>query len=400
MPTTTTHRQGSLAPLFGALACLVALGAIAYARQLTLGLQITGLSRETPWGLYIGQLTFLVGVAASAVMVVLPYSLHHDAAFSRLTVLGELLSISALVTAVLFVFVDIGQPARVLNVLFYPTPGSVMFWDFVVVFGYLVVNIALVRSALTTVRTAAPPPFWYRPLAVVSIPLAFGIHTVTALLFSGLAARPGWWTAILAPRFLASAFASGPALLILLGVWLRRTNRFDVGAEAIRKLAVIATYALVANVFFAALEGFTGVYSGVADHGEHFAYLFVGRGGQRALAPWMWVSAALSLCALAILLNPGARRRDGWLVGACIAIVGSVWIDKGLCLIVSGFVPSATGEVVVYRPTLPELAISVAIYSFGALLFAGMCSVCLRILRQQGQNGQSADCRGSMARES
>ncbi|MBN1609106.1 MAG: polysulfide reductase NrfD [Polyangiaceae bacterium] len=382
MPTATT-RPGPLTAIAALLACLVALGAMAYTRQLTVGLQITGLSRGAPWGLYIGQLTFLVGVAASAVMVVLPYALHHETAFAKLTVLGELLSICALVMAMLFVLVDMGQPARLLNVLLHPTPGSLMFWDLLVVSSYLVVNIVLVGSTLRTARTAhqaAQAPVWYRPLVYVSIPLAFGIHTVTALLFSGLAARPGWMTAILAPRFLASAFASGPALLILLGVWLRRTHRFDVGSEAISKLAMIATYALVANVFFAALEAFTAEYSGISEHAEHFQYLFAGLHGHHALVPWMWASGLLSLGALAVLLAPNARSSQGRLVLACVATIVSVWIDKGLCLIVSGFVPTAAGDILDYRPTLPELAITAAIYAAGALMFGGLCRVCLRIL--------------------
>ena len=378
---TGNGKNRLLTALFvGVLVCVVVSGAVAYARQLSLGLGITGLTRDTPWGLYVGQLAFLVGVAASAVMVVLPYSLHDCAAFAKLTVIGEMLSISALVCAVLFVFVDMGAPARVFNVLMHPAPTSPMFWDFLVLFGYLAVNTALAKGALATVRTGAPPPRWYAPLVYVSIPLAFAIHTVTALLFAGLAARPGWLTAILAPRFLASAFASGPSLLVLLGLFLRRTGRFDVGREALGKLAVIATYALVANVFFAALEVFTDAYSGLGDHREHVSYLFFGLGGRAPLAPWTWGSAALSLVAVAVLIVPRARRNDAVLAFASAAVVASVWMDKGVCLIVSGFVPSPTGEVVVYRPTLPEIAITAGIYAAGALLFLALCRVSLRAL--------------------
>ena len=376
--TPTPRRVMTVAAV---LACFVAIGVIAYIYQLAEGLRITGLSRGAPWGLYIGQLTFLVGVGASAVMVVLPYALHHDAAFAKLTVLGELLSICALVTAMLFVAVDVGRPLRLVNVLLYPTPGSVMFWDFWVIAGYLTVNIVLVARALRSAHTALPPPSWHRPLLFASVPLAFAIHTVTALLFAGLAARPGWLTAILAPRFLASAFASGPSLLILIALYLRRTGRLDVGAEAIRKLSVIATYALIANVFFAALEAFTAYYSGLVDHAEHFSYLFVGLHGHRALVPWMWTAGVLSLAALAILLRPSSRARDGWLAGACLATIVSVWIDKGLCLIVSGFVPNAAGDIVVYSPTPPEVAVTAAIYSTGALMFGGLCRAYLRILK-------------------
>jgi molybdopterin-containing oxidoreductase family membrane subunit len=354
---------------------LVILGVAAYTRQLDEGLRITGLSRHAPWGLYIAQFTFLVGVAASAVMVVLPYSLHHYAPFARLAVLGELMSLCALVMAMLFVFVDMGHPARVLNVLIHPSPRSMMFWDYLVLFGYLLLNAILWRTTLVATRTGVAPPAWFRPLVYLSIPLAFAIHTVTALLFAGLSARPAWLTAILAPRFLASAFASGPALLILLALALRRTTRFDVEQAAVSKLAELMTYAMVANVFFAVLELFTALYSGTPEHAEHFEYLFFGLLNRAPLAPWMWIGSALALVSLSILLVPAARRRETLLALASVAVVSSVWIDKGLCLVISGFVPSPFGEVRDYHPTLPELAITAGIYGGGLLLLLLLCRV-------------------------
>ncbi len=196
--------------LIAALAAIAAVGFATYLHQLQVGLGITGLSRDVPWGLYIAQLTFLVGVAASAVMVVLPYYLHHYKAFGKLAILGEFLAISAVVMCLLFVFVDIGQPRRVLNVLLYPTPHSMLFWDMVVLNGYLVLNVVISRATFRAERAGTPPPAWVKPLIYLSIPWAVSIHTVTAFLYAGLAARPFWLTAILAPRFLSSAVAAGP----------------------------------------------------------------------------------------------------------------------------------------------------------------------------------------------
>src|SRR5512133_2902696 len=129
--------------LLAVLAALVAVGFVTYLRQFEQGLGITGLSRDVPWGLYIAQLTFLVGVAASAVMVVLPYYLHHYKAFGKLAILGEFLAISAVVMCMLFVFVDVGQPRRVVNIILYPTPNSILFWDMLVLNGYLVLNVVI-----------------------------------------------------------------------------------------------------------------------------------------------------------------------------------------------------------------------------------------------------------------
>ena len=184
----------------GALGAVMALGAAAYAFQLQRGLTITGLSRDVTWGLYIAQFTFLVGVAASAVMVVLPYYLHDYKAYGKITLLGEILAIAAVSMCMLFIAVDMGRPDRILNVLLHPTPHSMMFWDMLVLSGYLGLNAVIARTTLESERRAVPPPAWMKPLVLLSIPWAVGLHTVTAFLSSGLAARPFWRTAILAPE--------------------------------------------------------------------------------------------------------------------------------------------------------------------------------------------------------
>lgn len=358
---------------------LIALGVIFYMRQFALGLGITGLSRDVTWGLYIAQFTFLVGVAASAVMVVLPYYLHDWKAFSKLTILGEFLAIAAVTMCMLFIFVDMGQPTRVLNVMLYPTPHSLMFWDMVSLSGYLVLNVLISHVTLGAERKGIPPPHWIKPIIVLSIPWAISIHTVTAFLYSGLAARPFWMTAILAPRFLASAFSSGPALLILMCLILRKITRFDAGNEPIQKLALIATYAMCANVFFVLMELFTALYGGIPEHIEHFEFLFLGLNGRTTLVPWTWAAEALAVTALVLLLNPRTRRRESTLTVACIAVFFSIWIEKGLGMIVTGFVPSPLGKVTSYSPTAPELLISLGIYAGGLLLITIFYKIALSV---------------------
>jgi molybdopterin-containing oxidoreductase family membrane subunit len=365
--------------LVAVLSGLVLLGAAAYLEQFSTGLGITGLSRDVPWGLYIAQLTFLVGIAASAVMVVLPYYVHHYKAFGRLAILGEFLAIPAVVMCLLFVFVDVGQPRRMLNVVLHPTPSSILFWDMVVLNGYLVLNVVISRATFRAEAAGAPPPRWVKPIVYLSIPWAVSIHTVTAFLYAGLAARPFWLTAILAPRFLASAFAAGPALLLLLALVVRRVSRFDAGDEAIGKLSEIVTYAMVVNVFFVALELFTALYSGIPEHVEHFAYLYVGLHGHGVLAPWMWTSLSLAALSLVLLLVPALRRNRTVLVVACVAVIGALWIEKGLGMVVTGFVPSPLGHVNEYWPTGPEVRIALGIYALGGLLLAGLYKIAIAV---------------------
>jgi len=361
------------------VAAVIAAGLVAWLYQYRVGLGITGLSRDVSWGLYIAQFTFLVGVAASAVMVVLPYYLHNFKVFARVTILGEFLAISAVILCMLFIFVDMGQPQRVLNVALHPTPNSVMFWDMVSLGGYLLLNIVITRVTLDAERKDIAPPRWIKPIIILSIPWAISIHTVTAFLYSGLAARPFWLTAILAPRFLASAFSAGPAILILLCLFVRRISRFDPGDEAIRKLAVIVTYAMAVNVFFVLLEMFTVLYSDIPHHVEHFQYLYFGIGDARALVPWAWASAALSVAALVLLLIPSTRNHFKVLPWICVTVVAGLWIDKGIDLIIAGFVPNPVGHVTEYAPTVPEVLVTLGVYGIGLFVLTILYKIGLAV---------------------
>lgn len=350
--------------------------------QFSEGLTITGLSRDVVWGFYIAQFTFLVGVAASAVMVVLPYYLHNYKAFGKMTILGEFLAIPAVIMCMLFIFVDMGMPNRILNVFLHPSPRSMMFWDTVALSGYLVLNVIISTFTLSSERREEPPPKWLKPVILLSIPWAVSIHTVTAFLYSGLAARPFWLTAILAPRFLASAFAAGPAILILLAFFVRKVSTFDAGRQAIDTLAKIVTYAMAINVFFVLMEVFTALYSNIPEHVSHFQFLFMGLEGENTLAPWMWVSSILAIIALVVLINPKTRNNHSWLLFGCVAVVISLWIDKGLGMVIAGFVPSPLGKVVHYAPTAPELMISFAIYAIGLLVLTALYKIALEVRGQ------------------
>jgi Ni/Fe-hydrogenase subunit HybB-like protein len=331
------------------------------------------------WGLYIANLTFFVGVAASAVLLVLPYYLHNYQAFGRITALGEFLAVAAVIVAGTSVTVDLGQPGRIFNLVLHPTPNSPLFWDVVVLSVYLLLNLVIGWTVLDAERKGESPPSWVKPLIIISIPWAISIHTVTAFIYSGLAARPLWLTALMAPRFLASAFASGPALLILLGLIIKRVTRFDPGKVALQKLAQIVTYAVIITLFFLVVEVFTVFYSQVPGELAHFQYLFFGLNGAGNLVPWMWSSIVLALLAVGMLLNSGTRQKEGFLAIACVAVFISMWIDKGLGLIVPGFIPSQTGVVFQYTPTVPEVIIALGVCALGALVLTVLYKIAISV---------------------
>lgn len=361
------------------LLVLIGIGTINYLRQYGYGLGLTGLSRDVAWGFYIAQLTFLVGVAASAVMVVLPYYLHDYKAFGKVTILGEFVAIGSVIMCVMFVFVDLGQPFRSLNLFLYPSPNSLLFWDTVALSGYLVLNVIISWFSMDAERKGIKPPRWLKPVIYLSIPWAISIHTVTAFLYSGLSARPFWMTAVLAPRFLASAFAAGPALLVILCLIVRKVSRFDPGDKAIKNLAKIATYGMIVNVFLILMEVFTAVYSDIPEHLLHFKYMFVGIDGNANLVPWMWLSSILAIASLIIMIPPKSRNNFKLLTVGCVLLFLSLWIDKGMAMVITGFIPSTLGTITQYSPTFPELMISMGIYALGALIVTILYKVAVSI---------------------
>jgi molybdopterin-containing oxidoreductase family membrane subunit len=367
------------------LLIVTATGFLCYLVQLDRGLGITGMSRDVSWGLYIAQFTFLVGIAASAVMVVLPYYLHDYKAFGRITILGEFLAVSAVIMCIAFVFIDLGRPERVMNVILHPSPTSILFWDMIVLSGYLLINIITGWTVLSCNGKGIAPPAWVKPLIILSIPWAVSIHTVTAFIYAGLPGRSFWLTAIMAPRFLASAFASGPALLILFCLILKRTGSFDAGEKAVQTLARIVAYALAISIFFVAVELFTAFYSAIPEHGQPFRYLFTGLEGHVRLVAWMWTSVLLAFAALVLLIFPQTRKKNRLLALACVGVFVSLWIEKGLGLVVTGFIPSPLETITEYTPTAMEIGITLGVWAGGILILTILYRIFISVRSVMGE---------------
>jgi len=361
------------------LLAVIGVAFLTYLKQFNEGLGISGMSRDVSWGLYIGQFTFLVGVAASAVMLVIPYYLHDFKKFGKIVILGEFLAISAVIMCVLFIFVDMGQPMRITNVILYPTLNSVMFWDSVVLMGYLALNLVIGWTTLGAERKGVKPPQWVKPLIYLSIPWAVSIHTVTAFLYAGIPGRHFWLTAVMAPRFLASAFAGGPSLLILLALLVRKFTKFDPGHEPIQALAKIVTYAMFANVFLLGMEFFTAFYSNIPGHMHPFHYLYAGMEGHNKLVPLMWVSSIFAVASLVLLVFPSLRKNEKILAFACVMLFTSLWIDKGFGLVIGGFVPNMFEGITEYWPTLPEAVITLGVWAIGLLVLTVLYKVAVSV---------------------
>ena len=356
------------------LGAFIAIGWACYFRQYAYGLGLTGMSRDVSWGLYISQFTFLVGVAAGGLMLVLPYYVHNYKAFGRITILGEFLAISALVMCLMFIMADLGQPLRGLNVIFFATPHSMLFWDMCVLWGYLLLNLLCGWVILTAERKQVPPPKWIYIFVAISIPFAVSIHTVTAMLYCGLPGRHFWLSAIIAPRFLASAFAAGPSLIMIAALIMRKWANFDAGKEAFEKLTTIIMYAVIINTFFFLLEFFVGYYSEVPGHVHSLEYLFFGLNHDghvyNNLVPFMWTATIFNFAGLGILAYMKIFKVfDYRLIGtAAVLIFLALWADKGLGFVFAGFVPNPLEEVTEYIPTMNELGITLGVWATGFFL--------------------------------
>jgi len=351
---------------------LVFLGASAYVDQARRGLIVTNMRDQVSWGFYISNFTFLVGVAAAAVLLVIPAYIYNFKPIKEIVLFGELLAITAISMCLLFVMIDMGQPLRAWHIL--PVigamhfPQSLLAWDVVVLNGYLAINTFI--SFYVLYRLSIGKEYKMSvigPLIILSIPWAVSIHTVTAFLYNGMSSRPFWNASILAPRFLASAFCSGPAIMIILFQVIRKQSEVEIEDRAIFKIAELIAYAMGLNLFLLGAEVFKEFYSGSIDM-YSIQYLYFGLHGKSALVPWIWTATLLNISAFFLFLVPKTRENYTTLNMACLFVITGVYIEKGLGLVIPGFVPDTLGEIYEYTPTSPELLITIGVWAAGALI--------------------------------
>lgn len=352
---------------------LIALGISAYAQQLDDGLIITAMRDQVSWGVYISNFTFLVGVAAAAVLLVVPAYLYNFKPIKEIVLFGEMVAIAAITMCILFIMVDLGQPLRVWHLLpvvgLMNFPSSLLAWDVIVLSGYLFINLLLVLYALYRLSIGKEYKLsLILPLILLSIPWAVSIHTVTAFLYNGFPSRPFWNASILAPRFLASAFCSGPAIMLILFQIIRKLTKIEIEDRALFKIAELVAYAMGINLFLLGAEVFKEFYSG-SIHKAPLEYLYLGLHGKMRLVPWMWTALVFNVTAFVIFLIPKIRENFIALnIGAVLIVLG-VYIEKGMGLVIPGFVPDTLGEIYEYWPVRPEFIITIGIWAFGALLY-------------------------------
>jgi molybdopterin-containing oxidoreductase family membrane subunit len=367
------------------LMAIIVVGFLFYLKQHDVGLIATNMNDQVSWGLYIANFTYLVGAAAAAVLLVIPSYVYHFKPIKEIVVLGELFAASSIVMAILFVMVDLGRLDRFWHMIPFiglmNFPQSLLAWDVLALNGYLFLNLLIPIYLLVKFYYRKEPNWKFiLPFILASIPMAVAIHTVTAFLYNGLPARPFWNASILAPRFLASAFCSGPAIIIIIFQIIRKvsTSRIEIEDEALFKISELIAYAMFLNLFLLFAEIFKEYYSQTV-HIASFKYLFEGLHGHKQLVPWIWTAMTMNVIAFFMFLIPQTRKRLATLNLGCLLVIIGVWIEKGPGFVIPGFVPDPLGEIFEYMPNLLELIVSFGIWATGLLIFTLLMKVAIPI---------------------
>jgi molybdopterin-containing oxidoreductase family membrane subunit len=377
------------------LTCVALVGANSWAMQVRDGMIQTGMTDQVSWGLYIANFTFLVGLAAGGVMMVIPAYIYKDKDMHDTVIIGELLAIASICMCLMFVIADLGRPDRAWHMIpmigKFNWPISMLTWDVLVLNGYLLLNLHICGYLLyKRFLGEKPNPQWYLPFVFISIVWAISIHTVTAFLYCGLGGRPFWNTALLAPRFLTTAFCAGPAFIIVVLHLVRKMTRMNIGDGSIRTLAAIMRVTILINLVMLISELFTEFYTG-GSHSIAVKYLYFGHHGLNALQPWIWASTIFVVVAAFLLMRPNIHKHMTTLIIACALVFVGIWIEKGMGLIIPGFIPSTLHEWVEYIPTALEWKISAGIWATGLIIYTMLLKVAIPIFSENnGTNARSS----------
>ncbi len=365
---------------------LIAMGLQSYTHHLTEGLIVTRMTDEVSWGIGIANFTFFVGIADAVVALMVPAYIFRREEVKDLVIIGLILSVAVIVMCLLFIMTDLGRPERVWHLVPFliggrlNLPSSLLAWDVVVFNGYLLLSFHIPSYLLyKRYKGETPSPAIYLPFIFASMIWAIVIHTVTAFLLSGLGSRAFWNSSILAPRFLISAFASGPALLILLFSVLRKWTSLPVTDYVFDYMKSVIRIMMPINLFLLSCEVFKEFYTDTL-HASSAYYLFFGLHGHNELTRFIWTATAFNIAAAIVFLVPRLHQNPWIMHLACVLAIVGVWTEKGLGLVIPGFVPTPLGAIVEYMPNWGEIQVSLGIGAIGVLIFTFMAKGAIAVL--------------------
>jgi molybdopterin-containing oxidoreductase family membrane subunit len=353
--------------------------------QIANGMIVTNLNDQVSWGLYLANFVFMVGVAAAAVTVVFPAYVYKHKGLHEIVVLGEMLAIAAVVMCMLFVTAHMGRPDRLWHIFpvigIYNWPHSMLTWDVFVLIGYLLLNVVggfyylYIKYAGKKLNKS-----FYLPIVYIAIVWALSIHTVTAFLINTMPARPMWFHSMMPIKFITTAFAAGPSLIVIVFLLVRRFTPLKIADEAFHMLSQIITWCLGIALFLTLSEIVTELYPST-EHSFGLKYLMFGKHGLNMLVPFFWTALVLMIGSFILLLIPRVRKNLTILPFICVAAFVGIWIEKGMGLMLPGVIPTPIGEFAEYSPSVIELIVVGGVWAFGffilTLLMKGATGILL-----------------------
>lgn len=376
------------------LGVIVGWAAYQYHFQFSEGLGVTGLNKPVFWGLYIANFIFWVGLSAGGIAVSALVHLMDKKDMKPVAIMAEIMAASFLVIAAMFIIMDLGRPTYMYKLFQHPHFSSPLLWDVTVINSYLFLCLALLYfSARQQILRRIGHVWAWKPvvflatlgrtrlspesletdhrlltaLAIVSIPAAVALHSVTAWILGLVKGQPGWNTPILAPLFIASALVSGFAAVTLGVIVGRKLFKFPVSEAVVHMLGRYLVVAILVLMYLLFSEFLTVGYSGTLSHLEVFDEVLWGR-----FSGIFWFDAIVGILVPLLLLTLPWNKSVFTVGVASLLVVVGVFAERTYLLLPALMRPnSLTGAVSSYTPTSLEWSLMAGAWSVGCLLFLG-----------------------------
>lgn len=358
------------------LLLIIVVGSFTAYRQLTEGLILIGATDQVTMEMFFANFIFTAHVAAAAVLVVAPGYFYHRKDMKELAVIGEIIAMCFVATGLLFILFHMGRPDRLWHMfplLGYPNfPNSMLVYDTIVLNVYLVLNFIgvcyiLYKKYVGEFDSTALAR-WFTPVIYLAIVWGPLIHICTAFVLGSNARMGMWATAVLPFGFLSMAGASGPALVVLLFLLIRKHTKLQINDSVIDLMTTIIGWSLGIVLLVFAAEFFTALYSGT-EHAASLKYSMFGHNGLDMYVPWFWgTMGAIVACFIAILIPKVRRSYDKWLPIVCVVTFLAILVEKPMMLVFPAFSPSPLGEYTEYHTTYVEMANILFVWAIGLMM--------------------------------
>ncbi|NCT09551.1 MAG: polysulfide reductase NrfD [Flavobacteriia bacterium] len=343
---------GFLGQVWVAFLCLVIVAALfAYYQQVTKGLVVTGMRDYALWGVYISNFVFFVAISLVGSLVTAVLRLSGAQWSTPLTRISEVIAVAAIIMGGLTIIIDMGRPDRILHIFMYGRLQSPIIWDVLVISTYLMISVLLLYFPLLPDFAILKKHFsdrpklsnWYgklslkwkgnakqkniynksiRTLSVLIIPVAFGIHTVTAWLFA-TTYRPGWDSTNFGPYFIAGAFVAGTGAVVTIMYILQKAYKLEdyITDKHFDNMGKLLVMLCLVYLYFNVNEYLVPAYKTTKEEAGHLSDLFT---GHYSTMFWSAIIFGLIVPVVVLIFRKGRKPLPLFIMGLFV-VVGAWW---------------------------------------------------------------------------